>query len=161
MSKYWNTCHKTGCHFNIKMGYPGKGNFIIKMIWLSDHLIFIMGNPILVRWQLYIEMGPSCVKPFPPRLPFNRWYFYIHFHEWNVLYFDSNFTEVCSLGSNWQQPSIGLDHGLALNRRQAIIWTNADPIHWSIYASIGGDEYMVPQRTTDQLWATQWPGPSQ
>ena len=24
--------------------------------------------------------------------------------------------------------SIGLDHGLAPNRRQAIIWTNADPI---------------------------------
>ena len=26
------------------------------------------------------------------------------------------------------------------NRRQAIIWTNADPIHWHIYAALGGDE---------------------
>ena len=26
------------------------------------------------------------------------------------------------------KPSIGLDNGLAPNRRQAIIWTNADPI---------------------------------
>ena len=26
--------------------------------------------------------------------------------------------------------SIGLDNGLAPNRRQAIIWTNADPVHW-------------------------------
>ena len=25
-------------------------------------------------------------------------------------------------------------------RRQAIIWTNDDPIHWCIYASLGGDE---------------------
>ena len=24
--------------------------------------------------------------------------------------------------------------------RQAIIWTNADPIHWRIYAALGWDE---------------------
>ena len=41
---------------------------------------------------------------------------------------------------NWQYPSIGLDNGLAPNRWQAIIWANADPIHWRIYAALGGDE---------------------
>ena len=56
------------------------------------------------------------------------------------MYFDEKFTEVCSLCSNWQWYSIGLDNGLAPNRRQAIIWTNADPIHWRIYAALGGDE---------------------
>ena len=35
---------------------------------------------------------------------------------------------------------IGLDNGLAPNRQQAIIWTNADPIHWRIYAALRGDE---------------------
>ena len=35
--------------------------------------------------------------------------------------------------------SIGLDNGLASNRRQAIIWTNANPIHWRIYAALEGD----------------------
>ena len=25
-------------------------------------------------------------------------------------------------------------------RRQAIIWTNADPVYWRIYAVLGGDE---------------------
>ena len=45
-----------------------------------------------------------------------------------------------SLGPNWQQPSTGLDNGLAPNRRQAIIWTNVGPIHWRIYAALGGDE---------------------
>ena len=25
-------------------------------------------------------------------------------------------------------------------RRQAIIWTNADPVHWGIYAALEGDE---------------------
>ena len=32
------------------------------------------------------------------------------------------------------------DNGLAPSRRQAIIWTNADPVHWRIYAALGGDE---------------------
>ena len=34
-----------------------------------------------------------------------------------------------------------IDNGLALNKRQAIIWTNADPIHWRIYAALWGDGY--------------------
>ena len=34
---------------------------------------------------------------------------------------------------------IGLDNGLALNnRRHAIIWTNAYPIHWRMYAELWG-----------------------
>ena len=44
------------------------------------------------------------------------------------------------LASNWQQSSIGLYNGLAPHRRQASIWPNADPIHWPIYATLGGDE---------------------
>ena len=43
--------------------------------------------------------------------------------------------------------SISLDNGLVLNRRQAIIWTNADPNHWRIYAALGGDalkKYVLP-----------------
>ena len=35
-----------------------------------------------------------------------------------------DFTEICFYGSNLQGSSIGLDDGLALTRRQAIIWTN-------------------------------------
>ena len=30
-----------------------------------------------------------------------------------------------------------LYNGLAPNRRQTIIWPNADPIHWGIYAAHG------------------------
>ena len=36
--------------------------------------------------------------------------------------------------------SIGLDNGLAPKRRQAIILTNADLIHWCIYVALGGDK---------------------
>ena len=35
---------------------------------------------------------------------------------------------------------IGLDNGLVPMRRQAIIWINDDPIHWRLYATLGGDE---------------------
>ena len=34
-------------------------------------------------------------------------------------------------------PAFELDNDLAPNRRQAIIWTNTDPIHWRIYAAQG------------------------
>ena len=34
----------------------------------------------------------------------------------------------------------GLDNGLAPNRRQAVIWNNADPIHWCIFVALGEDE---------------------
>ena len=46
---------------------------------------------------------------------------------------------VCSQGSNWQYSNIGPDDGLAPARRQAIIWTNADPVHRLIYAALRGD----------------------
>ena len=39
--------------------------------------------------------------------------------------------------------SFGLGNGLALNRRQAIIWTNADWIHRRIYVALGGDELIL------------------
>ena len=42
---------------------------------------------------------------------------------------------------------IGSGNGLALIRRQAIIWTNADLIHWCIYASLGEDELTLNDST--------------
>ena len=66
----------------------------------------------------------------------------MHFREWKYLYFDLNFSEICSEGANWQQPSIALDNDSAPSRRQTIIWTNADLIHWRIYAELGGDELL-------------------
>ena len=43
---------------------------------------------------------------------------------------------------------IGFDNGLTPNRWQAIIWTNADPIRWHIYALLRGDE-LNGTRNTD------------
>ena len=52
------------------------------------------------------------------------WHFQMHFLEWICINFDWGFTEICSQGSNQQYSSIGLDNGLVLSRRQAIILTN-------------------------------------
>ena len=30
---------------------------------------------------------------------------------------------------------------------QAIIWTNADPIHWHIYGALGGDELIFDKKS--------------
>ena len=38
--------------------------------------------------------------------PFCRQYSKIHFHQWKSLDIDSNFTKICSLGSNWSHLSI-------------------------------------------------------
>ena len=37
------------------------------------------------------------------------------------------------------QLGIDLDNGLSANRRHAIIWANADLIHWRMYVALGGD----------------------
>ena len=41
--------------------------------------------------------------------------------------------------------NIGSHNGLVLNRQQAIIWANADPIYWCIYAAVVGDKLMELQ----------------
>ena len=75
--------------------------------------------------------------------PFRRRHFQTHFHEWKKLNFKQNFIEMCSLGSNWQYISISSDNSLAPSGRQAIIWSNADPVHRRIYVALGGDELIL------------------
>ena len=67
------------------------------------------------------------------------------------LYFDSNFTEVCSQldqGSNWQKASIGLYNGLMLNRQQANTWVDDDqnvrPVEHITQVAIIGTTITVP-----------------
>ena len=65
-----------------------------------------------------------------------RQHFQEHFLEWKLLNFNHNFTEICSLEFNWQYGSIGSDNGLAMHRRQAIIWTNDGIGYWRRYVSL-------------------------
>ena len=43
--------------------------------------------------------------------------------------------------------STGSGNGLALKRRQAITWTNADPVHQRKCVALGGDEFSRSART--------------
>ena len=52
----------------------------------------------------------------------------------------SSLIENYFLGCDCWEIIIGLDNGLAPNRRQAIIWPNDDPVQWHIYAALAGDE---------------------
>ena len=70
--------------------------------------------------------------------------------------FRLKFHKVSSYGSNWYVPSIGLDNGLSTNRRQAIIWTNADRIHWCINAALGWDELIQGWTLAMHLLMYQW-----
>ena len=58
------------------------------------------------------------------------------------LYCDQNFIEFAHKGPIDNKQAFGLDNGLAPTRWEAIIWTNADAIHWPIYATLEGDEWM-------------------
>ena len=70
--------------------------------------------------------------PLDKMAAFSKRHVQTHFLEWKYLIFKQNFFEICSLGSNWQYVSIGPDNGLAPFWRQAIIWTDADPVHQRI-----------------------------
>ena len=50
---------------------------------------------------------------------------------------------MCSLGLSRQYVILGSDNGLAPNRRQAVIWTNDDLVHWRIHASLGLNELLT------------------
>ena len=78
------------------------------------------------------------LKKWPP---FRRRYFQMHFHEWKFGISVTISPKFVPKGLIDNNPGrVGLDNGLVPNRRQAIIWTNADPIHWRIYAALRGDE---------------------
>ena len=57
----------------------------------------------------------------------------------HLLSVSSFFIEVCTSGCDWWEVLIGLDNGLALNRWQAIIWVNGNPVQWRKNTVLGID----------------------
>ena len=61
---------------------------------------------------------------------------YLNAFAWmEILEFQLNFIEICSLWLNWQCTIIDSDNGLVPNRRQAIVWSSNGGFYWRIYAS--------------------------
>ena len=59
---------------------------------------------------------------------------------------ESNRSPIAEIGIQnfgWQWASVGLGNGSAPSRRQAITWTNDEPVRWRIYAVLGGDEPII------------------
>ena len=73
------------------------------------------------------------------------------FLEWKLFCFNQNCTETYSQVSNYQYGSVGSDIGLALNRRQAIIWTKGGLVYWCIYASLSLNELIIRQHYSKWL----------
>ena len=71
--------------------------------------------------------------------PFRRRYFEMHFREWFffciLIKISLKFVPEGPVDNN--PALVYSDDGLAPNRRQTIIWTNADQSHWRIYAALG------------------------
>ena len=42
----------------------------------------------------------------------------------------------CFYGFDWKYVNIDSISGLVPDKRPAITWTNEDPVHWRVYASI-------------------------
>ena len=69
------------------------------------------------------------------------------------LYFDPNFTDHCSSGSNYQWGRICSGNGLAPAGCHAITWTNINQDIWHHMASPGHNELnLIPHTFVTKLW---------
>ena len=101
----------------------------------SCHRIWIAGKKIVSEtgprmWLLWLL---NTLRLRQNGRHFCRRHFEFHFLEWKLFYFDLNFTEIYSQGSNWQYSSTGLGGDVTPSKWQAIIWTNDGLVCWHIY----------------------------
>ena len=100
------------------------------MVWKSvSH-----GKPLLTRTWWLTHAGQA-KKP-----PFCRQHFQINFLQWKLLFFYSNFTEICSLRSNWKYISISSDKGLGL----ALLMLSKDK-NWDSHSPMNGYPSFYPR----------------
>ena len=123
-----------------------------------------MPQNLNIATNLYIHpfSDMASVNSFPPPgkiTTSSQTIFQTQFHEWKVLYFDPNFTEICSKGFNWREVIFGSGNCLAPNRQQAITWTICEPVHWHIYEALWGDEVINSLRLSN-TYVLQYTGSS-
>ena len=77
-------------------------NIRVPISWLKDHVNILINLSIkqTSHWSELLSINSS--PPWKIWLPFSRQQIKMHFLVWNVLYFDSNVTEVHFFRSNWQ-----------------------------------------------------------
>ena len=77
---------------------------VILIIWQ----VFLSSNVIVYHVSFLVNY---LISPWTKWPPFHK-ICSRHFRDWRFFNFKLNFIEICSLGSNWQYVSIGLDNGL-------------------------------------------------
>ena len=81
-------------------------SFVIVFVRSLELLSYLtLTDPVMMASLLFMHWLPIILLTHLPRTkwpPFRRRYFQMYFREWKVSYFNKNFTEVCSIGYNWQ-----------------------------------------------------------
>ena len=105
--------------------------WLVSITWQFHQAMGLLMDSVTSLWHIAGNPLIICETRTKWRI-FGRRYIQMHFLEWKSLYFDSNFTEVCSQWFNSQCVSIGWCNGLAPSRQQAIMWTNEWPSHFLV-----------------------------
>ena len=120
-------------HFCYEMVHCGIWDWCI-MGFICNRSIL---NTMKIQWKMwYIYSFSWYIEVRKNSRHFADNIFKMHFLEWKLIYFDSNFIEVYFMASNWKWVSTGSDNGLTLNRWQTIMWSNDDPFQWCIMHSL-------------------------
>ena len=101
--------------------------------------------------NVYTELAFELISLWTKWPPLSQTTFSNAFSRMEILQFQFNFHWSLFIRFNWQYPSTGLDKGLASIRWQAIIWTNANPIDWHIYAALRRGELKFKIKTFNTL----------
>ena len=154
--------------------------WLIKKIVVQIVIFVVLRGRKAIEW--YLDMSSWIFSTKGPRdsdfkiesKVFNQIWYYIkakangcHFRddifkfiflEWWVLYFDSNWSGICSQESKRQPARIRSDDSLALNQQQAIILTNDGPVYLCIHVStsINGVICTVKNYADFLLWKHHW-----
>ena len=97
-----------------------------------------MHQQVSVEHLHIIDVG-QLFFPWAKWPPFGRRHFQMHCFDWKTRISINNSLKFVPKSPINNTPAFGSDNGLAPTTRQAIIWTNVDPIHWRIYAALGVD----------------------
>ena len=96
---------------------------------------YVYCDYILVLFHSFI----NTLRPRQDGRHFGRRHFQIQISQWKCYNIDKNSLNFVPKGPIDNKSSL-LGNSLAPNKRQAITWTNDDPVQWPIYSSPGLNE---------------------
>ena len=108
-----------------------------------------------ITYLKYLQFLVNSSPPWTKWPSFCRRHFWMHFMKEMFCISIQISLKFVPKGSIDNKPALVQVMALAPNRRQAIIWPNADPAHRRIYAALGREELMSP-RAWSPISAYSW-----